>query len=357
MAKGINQSAKEQLLDLEPTAILELFEIYYNYTQDNQEVIYIHAANNNKVSKPVVFNGQEYLPIALETDGFESLGNQKLPRPKVKFANAGMYFSSLLRRYNNLSKAKVIRKRTFAKFLDNENFPNNQNPFGSANSDAILSEDKFFVNRKISENKLFVELELVSSLELENVNIPSRTINSNYCPWVYRGLGCNYGSDTVTTGDGLDRPVGDIKNRSFVIASGNGFQLNPNIFTIASKAGDNVFHDGSNNGVLVNKGRWEEGVNYNVGDYVYTQSNLVQEAQEATNYYDIFPVFYVAKANHLSDDGSHPSTNRALWMQDGCSKDINGCKLRFFNDDLSDGINNKGSMPFGGFPGVEGFNY
>jgi len=358
MAKGINQDFKTHLTELESSSLLELFAIYYNYSEDNQEIIYVHSSNNNGILTPIVFNGQEYLPIALETDGFEVLGNQKLPRPKIKFSNAGMYFSSLLRKYDNLNKAKVIRKRTFAKFLDDVNFPNSKNPFGSANPDAVVSEDKFFVNRKISENKLFVELELVSSLELENVYVPSRTIGSNYCPFVYRGEGCLYGYESETTGDGLDRPIATLEDNNFVIQSGLAYgkwHLNPEIFPI-DKTGNAVHYDGVNDGVLVAKGKWKTGQNYAVGDYVYTQSNKLELGQGVSNYYDAFPVYYVCKLAHeANSNASHPKFRGDAWVKDACSKNIHACKARFYNEDYSDGINFKQHIPFGGFPGTEKF--
>jgi len=358
MAKGINQEFKTHLTELESTSLLELFAIYYNYSEDNQEIIYLHSSNNNGIVTPIIFDGQEYLPVALETDGFEVLGNHKLPRPKIKFSNAGLYFSSLLRKYDNLNKAKVIRKRTFAKFLDDANFPDNKNPFGAANSQAVISEDKFFVNRKLSENKMFVELELVSSLELENVYVPSRTIGSNYCPFLYRGQGCLYGYDSQTTGDGLDRPISTIRNENFVVQSGQTYgdwHLNPTIFP-TDKTGDAIFYDGVNDGVLVNKGKWKTGVSYEVGDYVYTQSNKLELGQAVNSYYDAFPVYYVCKKDHQADGHvAHPKIRGDAWIKDACSKSIHACKARFYNEDYSDGVNQKDHIPFGGFPGTTQF--
>ena len=40
-----------------------------------------------------------------------------------------MYVSSLLRKFNNLNNAKLVRKRTFAKFIDAANFPDGNNPW------------------------------------------------------------------------------------------------------------------------------------------------------------------------------------------------------------------------------------
>lgn len=216
MAKGVNEEVVKEIMDIEPTALLELYQIYYNYREDSQAVLHFHGGTNG-IKEKIYFNDQEYLPIPVETEDFEVLGDQKLPRPKIKVSNAGLYVSSLLRQFNNLNNAKFIRKRVFAKFLDDRNFPDNQNPWGLANPNARMPDEKFFVSRKISENKIYVEFELVSSLEFESIEIPSRTVASRYCPFFYRGEGCNYGKGSDIAGDGQDRPVADVNDKLFAL--------------------------------------------------------------------------------------------------------------------------------------------
>ena len=139
------------------------------------------------------------------------------------------------------------------------------------------------------------EFELVSSLELENVNIPSRDISARYCNWVYRGYGCRYGIRSASLTDGFDRPIGDIKDSSFVVAYGNQgqWQLNPELFP-TNKIGGDIHGSG---GVLQNKGRWKTGNSaYAVGDYIYTVSDRIANSQGFTaNYFQNHPVYYVCK--------------------------------------------------------------
>ena len=220
MAKGLDNDLVRHIFEIEPTAMVELFSLYYDYHNDSQAVIHFHPGTNG-VNQKIVYNGQEYLPIPIEAEGFEVLGNQRLPRPKVRISNAGMYMSSILRKYENLNNAKFERTRTFVKFLDDVNFPA-WNPFGAANPNAKLPKEKYFVSRKVSENKLFVELELVSSFELENVSVPNRKVASRYCSWIYRGAGCRYGHKSSTLSDGLDRPVGDTNDSYFVTGTSAG---------------------------------------------------------------------------------------------------------------------------------------
>ena len=347
MANGINQAFARAIFDVEPTALLELYTLYYDYQNDSQAQINFHGGTNG-VGGPIIFDGQEYLPIPVESDGFDLLGDQRLPRPKVKVSNAGLYISSLLRKYNNLNGAKVVRKRTFLKFIDDANFPENTNPWGSANPDARMPDDKYFISRKTAENKLAVEFELVSSLELENIEIPARKISARYCSWIYRGFGCRYGYNK--TQPGHDRPIGTANDESFVTGAGTNFSLNGNLFptTASSTSVDTL---------ITPEGLWEADKSYEVADYIFTLSDRVSEGQGLTsNYYQQHPVYYICKSAHTSAAGARPETRPDLWIKDECSKKLFGCRLRFANDDLG-GINNNKDLPYGGFPGTEKYSY
>lgn len=357
MAKGINNKVFSEILNLEATSLVDLYALYYDYQNDSQAVIYFHGGSNG-LAKPIIFDGQEYIPIPVEADGFEVLGDQGLPRPKLRISNAGLYVSSLLRKYDNLNGAKIIRRRTFIKFLDDANFPNNKNPWGEADPNAKLGDEKFFISRKMMENKMMAEFELVSSLELENVNIPNREISARYCNWVYRGYGCRYGCKSVSLADGFDRPISDIRDNSFVVATGANWRLNPDLFPINKTASD--IH--GSNGVLENQGRWETGnSSYSVGDYVYTVSDRVANSQGFTaNYFQNHPIYFVCKSGHTpTSNAFKPNIRSDLWVKDECSKKISACKMRYDNEDFEgeDGINTNKTLPFGGFPGTDNFSY
>lgn len=358
MGKGINSKIVEEILDLEATALIDLYALYYDYQNDSQAVIYFHGGANGFV-RPITFEGQEYLAVPIEAEGFEVLGDQGLPRPKIRISNAGLYVSSLLRKYNNLNGAKLVRRRTFVKFLDDVNFPNNQNPWGAADSSARLGDEKFFISRKIVETKILVEFELVSSLELENVNIPNREISARYCNWIYRGYGCRYGYNSASLSDGFDRPISSIRDNLFVVPSGSDWQLNEDIFPI-NKTGTDIH--GSVGGVLANSGRWQTGSHtYQVGDYIFTTSDRINNAQGFTaNYFQNHPVYFVCKSGHSPTSNDFKPEKRAdLWVKDECSKKLGACKFRFDNETYEgeDGINTDNALPFGGFPGTDNFGY
>ena len=191
MSRQSNQKVNSELFSLEPTALLEFFVIYYDYVNTSDEKLYIHGGTNG-INGSIYWQGVEYVPFPIQSSGFESKGDGSLPRPKLAVSNQDFFVSNLIRRYNNLVGAKVVRKRTFLKFLDNQNFSEGRNPYGSADANAGLEDQVFFILRRSSENRELVEFELASPLEIENVTFPRRTVMARYCSFHYRGNGCRY---------------------------------------------------------------------------------------------------------------------------------------------------------------------
>jgi lambda family phage minor tail protein L len=206
MSRASNSKVNAELFSLEPTALLEFFVIHYDYVNRPDDKLYIHGGTNG-IETSIYWQGQEYAPFPIQSSGFESKGDGSLPRPKLSVSNQDFFISNLVRRYNNLIGAKVVRKRTFVKFLDASNFSGGVHPYGSADSNAGLEDQVFFILRRSSETRAMVEFELASPLELENVNFPKRIVMSRYCSFHYRGNGCKYGGCPVA--DENDRRLSD----------------------------------------------------------------------------------------------------------------------------------------------------
>ena len=196
MSRTSNQKINAELFSLEPTALLEFFVICYDYVNTPDDKLYIHGGTKG-INGPVYWQGIEYLPFPIQSSGFESKGDGSLPRPKLMVSNQDFFVSNLIRRYNNLVGAKVIRKRTFVKFLDNQNFSDNKNPYGSADATAGLEDQVFYILRRSAENRAVVEFELSSPLEIEDVTFPKRSVIARYCGFHYRGNGCKYAGNPV----------------------------------------------------------------------------------------------------------------------------------------------------------------
>ena len=73
-----------------------------------------------------------------------------------------------------------------------------------------------------------------------------------------------------------------------------------------------------------------DGTTYNTGDVVSIEiKNVVH--------------YFSCTKNGIT---SNPIKDKKSWTQDMCSRSINGCRLRFKNNEQANGL------PFGGFPGA-----
>ena len=128
----------------------------------------------------------EYRPFHLSVSGFEISGSNKLPQPKVTFSNMDGAFTDLNTDFDDLVGFKLIRIRTYAKFLRSINGVNQ----ASYNGNAHFHPDVWYFNRKMEETNQFCVYELASVFDVEGIRFPKRRMYSNYCPFVYKGPDC-----------------------------------------------------------------------------------------------------------------------------------------------------------------------
>lgn len=112
-----------------------------------------------------------------------------LPRPKIRVANVEGMFSALITDLDDLIGAKIVRKRTMARFLDEVNYRDG-NP--EADPTQEFPDQLWFIDQKASENKFMIEWELASAFDLQGVMLPFRQVIQNSCTWVYRGPECGW---------------------------------------------------------------------------------------------------------------------------------------------------------------------
>jgi lambda family phage minor tail protein L len=189
------EAHNKAITDLLPDTLIELFEIEMG---DGRGLKRFHPGKI--IDRNIVLGGNVYPSLPIEATGFESRGDGSLPRPKLIIANPDGLISDLIKREDDMVGHHFKRIRIFLKFLDEVNFPEMVNPFGNSDPESRFDDDVYVFNRKVSENKYFIEFELVSPLEVENYKLPARIMIANYCPWKYRGIGCRYGSRGDYTG-------------------------------------------------------------------------------------------------------------------------------------------------------------
>ena len=117
----VPQSIQEQIQMLEPSAVIELFQLHLTLAVNGTDTVYYYHAGTNEIYGNIVFNSITYSAVPCEMDGFKRSATGTLPRPTFTIANANSAISVLMASYNPLN-AKVVRIRTCKKFLDAANF-------------------------------------------------------------------------------------------------------------------------------------------------------------------------------------------------------------------------------------------
>ena len=187
-------SAYEELAKLNPSAIIELFEVHLDNTLHGSTDVYrFHAGANADIDGNVVFNSNTYTRIPVKAEGFEFTSTGTLPRPTLTISNLDGTITTLLLLVNattagnDLGGAEVRRIRTLKKFLDGES---------TADPNAKFPDERWYVDRKANESRDSVTFELASKFDLAGQKLPKRQIVANVCQWVYRSSECSYtGSD------------------------------------------------------------------------------------------------------------------------------------------------------------------
>jgi lambda family phage minor tail protein L len=339
----INDKISRDLIDVEPTAILEFYQLYANTAERPDDCFYFHPCSLG-LTQQIVLNGKSYLPVAVEVEDFETNIFNRIVRPRIRVGNQGLVISDILLKNNDFKYAKIVRKKIFIKYVDDVNFDGGVNPFGIADPNAEISSETFVISQKLQENKNFVEFELTAPFDLENFNIPGRLVLGRYCYWQYRGVGCNY----------FGRPVCQENDQQFTyIPTGNapltGAAFDYNTLNL----------------------EWQDATTYQPGSIAFVITTK-----------DPFVTFYVCKQQHVSSVNNHPSLDASPWEKDGCSKLISACRKRFINTGIhytgkapndvtgqatasnivpqSLAGENKSSnfyLPFGGFPATDNYSY
>lgn len=226
-----NSAIASALQEISPSALIELFQLELNELQHGvNETYYFHAGTNLSDNGGLIWNGQTYMALPIEVDGFEYNGQGSLPRPKLRISNLlGTITALILTLPEGLEGAKLTRIRTLARFIDSANFPADGNyllteddfalmyedstfiyqevgnPFGTPDPTAEFPREVYFIDRKSAENRSLVEFELASIFDMAGIRAPKRQCIIR-CQWVYRGNGCNYSGSNYFNAS--DEPVG-----------------------------------------------------------------------------------------------------------------------------------------------------
>lgn len=180
-----------ELQKINPSSLIELFTVTLDSSLHGATTVYrFHDGSNMNSSGELVWDGNSYQRFPVKAEGFEFTGKGQIPRPKFTVSNALGTITALMALVNqttpgnDLTGAKFTRIRTLARYIDAANFTGGTNPFGTPDTSSKLPDEIYFIDRKLSENRDFVEFELVSELDLLNLRLPRRQVTKDIFPGV-----------------------------------------------------------------------------------------------------------------------------------------------------------------------------
>ena len=220
----------DELLQLAPSAVIELFELRLDSTLHGSSDVYRWhggmSRNDRNQDVNVVLDGNAYTRLPVKAEGFEYSNTGTLPRPTLTVSNMDSNMTVLLALVNattpgnDLGGAEVRRIRTLKKYLDDINFRFENvattqggdtlvtqngltlnpetvgNPSGVADPNARFPDERWFIDRKASESRDTVTFELASKFDLAGQMLPKRQIIANVCQWEYKSPECGYNPST-----------------------------------------------------------------------------------------------------------------------------------------------------------------
>ena len=387
-----NKKIISELQRVAPSAVVTLFEIDveqllidnlipYDNTTRTDAVFRFH--NNLKLIKQdIIWKGQTYKASPIRVTGYESSMKGTSATPRLTLLSDEednpnfRELRVLLRRLDDMVGAKVTRIRTFAKYLDEANFYINvggeKRLLGTENIIpegfqpdplAEFPREIFFVERKISESRKGIELALASPIDLENMTLPNRLCLARSCQFEYRGEGCLYEYSSHFGAN--DTETRNRAEKAFNCDTLAGINLPAEAPPIANEKNELIKDVISEFNPRTRPTKWSEDTAYNRGDSVYYE-------KAHKKYYFVCKQF--AEKARLKPITAPPNTN--YWEPDACSKNMDGCKLRWDEDfkrrkglliygnfsvysatrpatsALGNGATHNGCIPFGGFPSV-----
>lgn len=160
------------------------------------EVYRFHGHTHSENDGKIIWQGQEFIPIAIKADGLEVRSDGKASTPTLTIHNDIGGVSQALRflclRFGDFAGAKLKVIHTLAGYLDSTDEQNYRTAL-------------WYIEQKTSETNSTTTFELSNPVDFEGLKIPVRQITS-YCHWAvcgrYRVEECGYIGTARFTHDG-----------------------------------------------------------------------------------------------------------------------------------------------------------
>lgn len=160
--------------------LIELFELEL----DSSTTVYFHSGVEEDLSG-VQFRDdggtvRTYTAIPLQAQGFKNDPSGTSARPTISFANISNTFKNSITDYENLLGAKLTRRTTLKKYLDD-------GTGNSANPPVEFPRQVYIFDRIATHTKSVVSFECATPYDLQGITVPKRQVIANGCPWIYQG--------------------------------------------------------------------------------------------------------------------------------------------------------------------------
>lgn len=189
-----DENLNELNQEVQKSSMGELVTLYIFHLEeidDTLPVLYLtHTQftykNDPGGGKQVAFAGNDYVPVDLESEGWEANAQGGLPEPSIRISlasdfddttsTAGVIRAAIVT-WGGLVGARVERIRTLKQFLDGES---DEDP------DAHLPIDVYRIDRVESFNKRSITWKLSAWLDQQGTKLPRRQVLRDICSHTYR---------------------------------------------------------------------------------------------------------------------------------------------------------------------------
>lgn len=391
--------------------LIELFELEL----DSSTTVYFHSGVEENLSA-VQFRDDSgtirtYTAIPLQAQGFKNDPSGTSARPTISFANVSNTFKNSITDYENLLGAKLTRRTTLKKYLDD-------GTGNSANPPVEFPKQIFIFDRISAHTKTVVSFECATPYDLQGITVPKRQVIANGCPWIYQGAdytlneyekvgACtwnresNYKAAYKSSLNGATEYISlvNLDNEYIVPGSGESGAITFSS-TVSSITENSYYTTNTTLGTSVRRLKKDGSIDTSadsttVPNYwqavttssspgTLSDSNVKVKRIRVWDTYSASTTYYAYTDDRYNDYVRYTSGGLTkLWKAkktsvgqtpefgdywepgDVCSKTLTGCKMRYGFDPISVGTatstgkadpSTEVVLPFGGFPGSKKFS-
>jgi lambda family phage minor tail protein L len=203
---------------------------------------------------------------------------------------------------------------------------------------------------KLSFNKIAGQ---TSDIVIYEIIIFNKILNDSAIKSVFSYLSTKYNIEVANYFENIETVKGSaIFNQSAYSQEGNlGVTIADENNKLFLKYPDNIYSNFESYGLtsLTYKGDYNSNTIYAQGDFIKIDEEIDFDFNETViQKNSILPSRFFVCLSNEGIIGKHPMDYTNIWKEDKCSRNLNGCSLRF---------NNTSNIPFGSFPATLSYDY